>query len=66
VELYLNAEARVFLDGEEVGLAKGGYLRFEAPFGRHELTLVAPGYRTLVQTLDLYGNQTLRFTLSPL
>ncbi|MER3451053.1 MAG: S-layer protein [Thermus sp.] len=66
VELYLNAEARVFLDGTEVGLAKGGYLRFEAPFGKHELTLVAPGYRTLVQTLDLYQNQVFRFTLTPL
>lgn len=66
VELYLNAEARVFLDGTEVGLARGGYLRFEAPFGRHELTLVAPGYRTLVQTIDLSGNQVFRFTLTPL
>lgn len=66
LELYLNVEARVFLDGEEVGLAKGGYLRLEAPFGDHELTLVAPGYRTLVQQLRVTGNQVLRFTLRPL
>ncbi|SDF12443.1 PEGA domain-containing protein [Thermus arciformis] len=66
LELYLNVEARVFLDGEEVGMAKGGYLRLEAPFGEHELTLVAPGYRTLVQTVQVSGNQTLRFTLRPL
>lgn len=66
VELYLNAEARVFLDGREVGQARGFYLRFEAPFGRHELTLVAPGYRTLVQTVDLSTSQVFRFTLTPL
>lgn len=66
LELYLNVEARVFLDGEEVGVAKGGYLRLEAPFGEHELTLVAPGYRTLVETVRITGNQVLRFTLRPL
>ncbi|MFN4232535.1 PEGA domain-containing protein [Thermus sp.] len=66
LELYLNVEARVFLDGEEVGVAKGGYLRLEAPFGEHELTLVAPGYRTLVETVRVTGNQVLRFTLRPL
>ncbi|UZX16221.1 PEGA domain-containing protein [Thermus sp. PS18] len=66
LELYLNVEARIFLDGEEVGVAKGGYLRLEAPFGEHELTLVAPGYRTLVETVRITGNQVLRFTLRPL
>ncbi|GGN03664.1 S-layer-like protein [Thermus composti] len=66
LELYLNVEARVFLDGEEVGVARGGYLRLEAPLGEHELTLVAKGYRTLVQTVRLSGNQVLRLTLSPL
>ncbi|WP_135257516.1 PEGA domain-containing protein [Thermus caldilimi] len=66
LELYLNVEARVFLDGEEVGVAKGGYLRLEAPFGEHELTLVAPGYRTLVQEIRVTGNQVLRLTLRPL
>lgn len=66
LELYVNVEARVFLDGQEVGIARGGYLRLEAPLGEHELTLVAPGYRTLVQTVRLSGNQVLRLTLSPL
>ncbi|TFU15251.1 PEGA domain-containing protein [Thermus tengchongensis] len=66
LELYLNVEARVFLDGEEVGVARGGYLRLEAPFGDHELTLVAPGYRTLVQEVRVTGNQVLRLTLRPL
>jgi len=66
LELYVNAEARVFLDGQEVGVARGGYLRLEAPLGEHELTLVAPGYHTLVQTVRLSGNQVLRLTLSPL
>jgi hypothetical protein len=66
LELYLNVEARVFLDGQEVGVARGGYLRLEAPFGDHELTLVAPGYRTLVQTLRVTGNQVLRLELRPL
>ncbi|MDW8017866.1 MAG: PEGA domain-containing protein, partial [Thermus sp.] len=66
LELYLNAEARVFLNGQEVGLARGGYLRLEAPLGEHELTLVAPGYRTLVQTVRLGGNLVLRLELRPL
>ncbi|MGQ9735859.1 MAG: PEGA domain-containing protein [Thermaceae bacterium] len=66
VELYVNVDARVFLNGREVGETRGGYLRFEAPMGRHELTLVSPGYRTLVQTVEIYGNQVLRFTLTPL
>ncbi|RTH04126.1 S-layer protein [Thermus scotoductus] len=66
LELYLNVEARVFLDGKEVGVAKGGYLRLEAPFGEHQLTLVAPGYRTLVETVRITGNQVLRYTLRPL
>ena len=66
LELYLNVEARVFLDGEEVGVARDGYLRLEAPFGEHELTLVAPGYRTLVQTIRVTGNQVLRLELRPL
>ncbi|MGQ9692339.1 MAG: PEGA domain-containing protein, partial [Thermaceae bacterium] len=66
VELYVNVDARVFLNGREVGETRGGYLRFEAPMGRHELTLVSPGYRTLVQTVETYGNQVLRFTLTPL
>jgi len=66
LELYLNVEARVFLDGEEVGVAKGGYLRLEVPLGEHELTLVAKGYRTLVQGVRVSGNQVLRLTLNPL
>ncbi|GAB5603698.1 PEGA domain-containing protein [Thermus sp. FJN-A] len=66
LELYLNVEARVFLDGEEVGLARGGYLRLEVPHGDHELTLVARGYRTWVQSLRLTGNQVLRIELKPL
>ncbi|WP_243093644.1 PEGA domain-containing protein [Thermus thalpophilus] len=66
LELYLNVEARVFLDGEEVGVARGGYLRLEVPFGEHELTLVAKGYRTLVQPLRVGGNQVLRLELRPL
>ena len=66
LEVYVNVEARVFLDGEEVGRTRGGYLRLEAPFGEHELTLVAPGYRTLVQTLQVSGDRVLRFQMVPL
>jgi len=66
LELYLNVEARVFLNGEEVGLARGGYLRLEVLPGDYELTLVAKGYRTLVQTVRLSGQQVLRLELRPL
>ncbi|WP_337844547.1 PEGA domain-containing protein [Thermus sp.] len=66
LELYLNAEARVFLNGEERGLARGGYLRLQVPPGTYELTLVAPGYRTLVQTVQILGSQVLRLELKPL
>ena len=66
LEVYVNVEARVFLDGEEVGRTRGGYLRLEVPFGEHELTLVAPGYRTLVQTLHVSRDRVLRFQMVPL
>ncbi len=66
LELRLNVEARVFLDGEEVGLARGGYLRLELPLGRYELTLVAPGFRTRVQEVELLRDEALRFNLEPL
>ena len=66
LEVYVNVEARVFLDGEEVGRTREGYLRLEVPFGEHELTLVAPGYRTLVQTLQVSGDRVLRFQMVPL
>ncbi len=66
LELYTNVEARVFLNGEEVGLARGGYLRLLVPVGSHELTLVAPGYRTLVQEVRLERDLVLRFELKRL
>lgn len=66
LEVYVNVEARVFLDGEEVGRTREGYLRLRVPIGEHELTLVAPGYRTLVQTLQVSGDRVLRFQMVPL
>lgn len=53
--------ARVFINGTEYGSIPSGSGRLtisDLPAGRHELTLVAPGYRTLVREFDITGGET--------
>jgi hypothetical protein len=64
-----NVEARVFVDGQEVGsVGPGGAVRFEVDPGRHQVVLLAPGYRVFVTEVSLRSgeNETIRANLSRL
>ncbi|RIH84248.1 PEGA domain protein [Calidithermus terrae] len=64
-----NVEARVFVDGREVGtVGSGGSVRFEVDPGRHQVVLIAPGYRAFVTEVNLRSgeNETIRANLSRL
>lgn len=53
--------ARVFINGTEYGSIPSGSGRLtisDLPAGRHELTVVAPGFRTVVREFDITGGQT--------
>lgn len=58
--------ARVFLDGREVGVIPSGTgrltLRDLAP-GTFEVTLIAPGYRTLVETVRVTAGRSTEVTV---
>jgi len=53
--------ARVFINGTEYGSIPSGSGRLtisDLPAGRHELTVIAPGFRTVVREFDITGGQT--------
>lgn len=59
--------AQVFVDGRQVGVIPSGSGRLSVPDlepGQHELTLVAPGFRTYVSGFDIQPGQTARITAS--
>ncbi|MEF2277736.1 PEGA domain-containing protein [Deinococcus sp. YIM 134068] len=45
--------ARVFVDGQEVGIIRGGTLNVTVARGGREVVLIAPGYRTFVSTYNV-------------
>lgn len=58
--------ARVFLDGSEVGTIPSGSGRLtlrDLDDGSYELTLLAPGYRTVVQEVRVQAGRTASVTL---
>ena len=58
--------ARVFLDGRDVGVIPSGSGRLvlrDLASGTYEVTLVAPGYRTLVQDVRVDAGRTTAMTL---
>ena len=58
--------ARVFLDGREVGVVPSGSGRLtlrDLDDGVYELTLLAPGYRTIVQEVRVQAGRTASVTL---
>jgi hypothetical protein len=58
--------ARVFLDGAEVGVIASGSGRLtlrDLDDGTYELTMLAPGYRTLVQEVRVQAGRTASVTL---
>jgi len=56
------AGARVFVDGREVGTIQGGTLSVSVPRGSHEVVLIAPGYRTFVNTYNVTRNSQITIT----
>jgi len=64
-----NVEARVFVDGAELGtVGPGGTVRFDVSPGRHQVVLLSPGYRVFVTEVSLRSgeNETIRANLSRL
>lgn len=54
--------ARVFVDGEEVGTIRNGGLRLDVTRGSHEVVLIAPGYRTFVNTYNVTRDSQITIT----
>ncbi|GGJ84872.1 DUF4384 domain-containing protein [Deinococcus aquiradiocola] len=57
------AGALVFVDGRQVGSIQNGGLNLVVPQGSHEIVLIAPGYRTFVNTYNVTQGGTL--TINP-
>jgi hypothetical protein len=54
LEVFTNVEARIFLDGREVGQTRGGFLRLdELESGSVQVVALAPGYRVVFQDLRI-------------
>lgn len=68
LEINTNVEVRVFIDGTEVGQTRNGVLSLQVDSGNREITLVAPGYRTVITTvrLDPGEREVVRINLSRL
>ncbi|MDO4246308.1 MAG: PEGA domain-containing protein [Deinococcus sp.] len=48
--------ARVFVDGVEAGTIQGGTLSLNVTRGGHEVVVIAPGYRTFINTYNVTQN----------
>ncbi|KEF33798.1 S-layer protein [Deinococcus sp. RL] len=55
--------ARVFIDGREVGTIQNGGLNVTVARGSREVVLIAPGYRTFVNTYNVTSNA--QITINP-
>lgn len=55
--------ALVFIDGRQVGSIQNGGLNVSVSQGSHEIVLIAPGYRTFVNTYTVTHSETL--TIDP-
>ncbi|WP_027881213.1 PEGA domain-containing protein [Meiothermus rufus] len=68
LEVFTNVEARIFLDGREVGQSRGGFLRLENLEGRVvQVVALAPGYRVAFREVRVEPGrvQQVRLELSP-
>lgn len=54
--------ARIFVDGREVGTVRNGGLNVDVDPGAHEVVLIAPGYRTFVQTYNVQRDSQITIT----
>ncbi|ADD27716.1 PEGA domain-containing protein [Meiothermus ruber] len=59
LEVYTNVEARIFLDGREVGQTRGGFLRLEElEGGSVQVVALAPGYRVAFRDVRVEAGRT--------
>lgn len=54
--------ARVFVDGVEAGTIRNGSLALNVSRGSHEVVIIAPGYRTFVNTYNVTQNASVTIT----
>ncbi|MGK0618802.1 PEGA domain-containing protein [Meiothermus cerbereus] len=59
LEVFTNVEARIFLDGREVGQTRSGFLRLdELEGGSVQIVALAPGYRVVFQDIRIEAGRT--------
>ncbi len=64
LEVYTNVEARIFLDGREVGQTRGGFLRLdELESGVVQVVALAPGYRVAFRDVRIEPGRALQVRL---
>ncbi|MEW6422232.1 MAG: DUF4384 domain-containing protein [Deinococcota bacterium] len=54
--------ARVFVDGDEVGVIRNGALNITVSRGSHEIVVIAPGYRTFSNVYNVQRNGQITIT----
>ncbi|AAF10753.1 PEGA domain-containing protein [Deinococcus radiodurans] len=54
--------ARVFVDGVEAGTIQNGSLALNVTRGGHEVVIIAPGYRTFINTYNVTQNAQVNIT----
>jgi hypothetical protein len=65
LEVFTNVEARIFLDGREVGQTRGGFLRLEdVEPGNAQLVALAPGFRVEVRDVRAEPGRVLQVRLN--
>jgi len=65
LEVFTNVEARIFLDGREVGQTRGGLLRLdELEAGSVQVVALAPGYRVVFQDIRIEAGRTQQVRLN--
>ena len=56
------AGARVFVDGVEAGTVQNGQITLNVGRGSHEIVMIAPGYRTFLNTYNITQNGQITIT----
>ncbi len=65
LEVFTNVEARIFLDGREVGQTRNGFLRLEdVEPGNVQLVALAPGFRAEVRDVRAEPGRVLQVRLN--
>lgn len=67
LEVFTNVDARIFVDGVEVGQTRNGSLRVEIDAGRNDriqIVALAPGYRVEVEETRVTAGRTERVRLN--